>query len=96
MQNCNSGPNVVRSVRAFRSEFFNTINRYLTPADTFEDLDDVGMWVSRTAVVPLGLDRLDDLPARLDADRVELRTLSPLTLLTSLWRTTLLFIGFRR
>jgi hypothetical protein len=32
--------------------------RYEMPADTFEDIKDVGMWVSRTAVRPIGVDIL--------------------------------------
>ena len=38
------------------------LRRYLMPSETFEDIDDVGMWVSRRRVVPLGQDSLPDLP----------------------------------
>jgi hypothetical protein len=32
------------------------VQRYRLPVATFEDIDDVGMWVSRMAVRPLGVD----------------------------------------
>jgi hypothetical protein len=72
-----------------------TVYRYLMPPDTFEDIDDVGMWVSRTAVVPLGLDKLDDLSAELEAENVELRSLPRLTPLKCVWQTTLHASGIR-
>jgi hypothetical protein len=52
-----------------------TVYRYLMSPETFEDIDDVGMWVSRSTVTPLGVDRLVDLPTEMEAERVELRSL---------------------
>ena len=53
--------------------------RYALPACGFEDIDAVGMWVSRRAVVPSGLDVPEDLPGTLDDEAVELRNLPRLT-----------------
>jgi hypothetical protein len=49
--------------------------RYELPADAFESLTDAGMWVARSAVEPLRVDCLDDLPGRLCARGVELRVI---------------------
>ena len=38
-----------------------TLYRYELPLETFEDLGDVGMWVSRQAVTPLAMQALPDL-----------------------------------
>lgn len=69
--------------------------RYALPACGFEDIDDVGMWVSRRAVVPSGLDVPDDLPGALDDEAVELRSLPRLTPLRSIRQTTLHASGIR-
>jgi hypothetical protein len=45
------------------------------PSDTFGDIDDVGMWVSRRAVRPRGMDRLTDMTAEIAVESVELRGL---------------------
>jgi hypothetical protein len=71
------------------------IHRYLMPPGPFEDIDDVGMWVSRTTVVPAGLDSIDNLPAELERERVELRSLPRLTPLKPVWQTTLHASGIR-
>jgi hypothetical protein len=72
-----------------------TVYRYLMPPETFEDIDDVGMWVSRSTVTPLGVDRLGDLPTEMEAERVELRSLPRLTPLKIIWQTTLHASGIR-
>lgn len=69
--------------------------RYLMPPETFEDIDDVGMWVSRSTVVPLGVERLTDLPAEMAAAGVELRSLPRLSPLKPAWQTTLHASGIR-
>lgn len=69
--------------------------RYDLPAETFEDLDDAGMHVSRTAVVPLGVDVLaHPLNALRDAG-VELRVMHRLTSLRTAWDTSLHVSGIR-
>ena len=52
--------------------------RYRMPAESFESLDDAGMWVSRRAVVPLEVAAIDDLPAALRAENTELRVVDSL------------------
>ena len=71
------------------------VYRYLMPPDTFEDIDDVGMWVSRSTVVPLGFDKLVDLSTELNVENVELRSLPRLTPLKTVWQTTLHASGIR-
>ena len=72
-----------------------TLFRYALPPDAFESLDDAGMWISRTAVRPTGLDSLTDLPAALRGQGVELRFTERLTHLRGLWDTTLHASGVR-
>jgi hypothetical protein len=72
-----------------------TVYRYDMPTASFEDLDDVGMWVSRTAVEPLAMTALRDLPAQMAARNVNLRALPRLTPLKNIWATTLHASGIR-
>lgn len=69
--------------------------RYHLPSETFEDLGDAGMWVSRQAVTPLEETRLSDLPAELAARGVALRIVDSLAPLASLWRSSLHASGLR-
>jgi hypothetical protein len=55
------------------------------PIGSFEDIDDVGMWVSRSAVTPVGMDSLIDLPGEMEAQNIDLRSLPRLTPLKGLW-----------
>jgi len=71
------------------------IHRYAMPASSFESLHDAGMWVSRVAVAPSGMETLNDLPGELAARDVELRTLQSLLPLKGLWQTTLHASGIR-
>jgi hypothetical protein len=72
-----------------------TIHRYDLPTDSFEDLHDAGMWVSRVAVKPLGCDTLLDLPSAFAARGVDLRVVDSLAPLKPLWETTLHISGIR-
>jgi hypothetical protein len=72
-----------------------TLHRYDLPRDTFEDLDDAGMWVSRAPVVPLAMEAIRDLPAALRADGVELRVMESLAPLRDVWSTSLHASGIR-
>lgn len=72
-----------------------SICRYELPAETFEDLNDAGMWVSRAPVTPLSLEVLDDLPAALAAAGAELRVVPSLVPLKSVWSTSLHASGVR-
>jgi hypothetical protein len=71
------------------------VRRYDLPIASFEDIDDIGIWVSRTAVTPLGMDSLIDLPGEMAAGNIELRSLPRLTALKGLWQTTLHVSGIR-
>lgn len=71
------------------------IHRYELPVDGFESLRDAGMWVARSAVTPLGMETLTDLPAALAAQDVELRVVDSLTPLNGLWSTSLHASGIR-
>jgi len=64
--------------------------RYAMPPETFEDLDDAGMWVSRQAVTPSSVEPVEDLPQALRAVGVELRVMDRLTPLYRLRETTTL------
>jgi len=72
-----------------------TLWRYELPAESFEDLSDAGMHVSRSTVRPIGVDRVTDLPARFAAEAVDLRYLPDLTPLRDLWTTSLHVSGIR-
>lgn len=69
--------------------------RYDLPVEPFESLSDAGMWVARTAVIPLAKDLVDDLPTALRACGVELRLTETLTHLRPVWDTTLHASGVR-
>ena len=69
--------------------------RYNLPPETFEDLGDAGMWVSREAVTPLDAKRLSDLPAELAGHGVDLRIVDSLAPLAPLWRSSLHVSGVR-
>ncbi len=72
-----------------------TIHRYDLPTESFEDLHDAGMWVSRTAVKPLRCDAVSDLPSTFAPRGVDLRTVDSLLPLKSLWETILHVSGIR-
>ena len=72
-----------------------TLYRYEMPPRTFRDIHDVGMWVSQSAVRPLGLETLNDLIGELAAHEVELRVVESLVPLKGVWRTSLHASGIR-
>lgn len=69
--------------------------RYDLPTSTFADLRDAGMWVSESAVLPLGVQRVDDLGRALEQTGTELRIVDSLLPLRDLWSTTLHASGIR-
>jgi len=71
------------------------VYRYELSPESFVDLDDAGMWVSRTAVEPVRRERLTDLPSALADRQVSLRTLADLTPLRDMWSTSLHVSGIR-
>lgn len=72
-----------------------TLYRYELPPESFEDLADAGMWVSRQAVTPLTVETLTDLPAMLAAHGVALRLMESLVPLKNVWSSSLHASGVR-
>jgi hypothetical protein len=73
----------------------SVIHRYDLPPDTFEDLQDAGMFVSRVAVTPIRMETIADLPAALRDHGVELRICESLAPLARAWDSTLHVSGIR-
>jgi len=71
------------------------IVRYCLPPESFIDLDDAGMWVSRETVLPTAVETIVDLPAAMREAGVELRVLPSLLPLRGVWETTLHASGIR-
>ena len=69
--------------------------RYELPGESFESLDDAGMFVSRAAVAPVAMETISDLPAALDECGVELRVMQSLAPLQDVWTTSLHSSGIR-
>jgi len=69
--------------------------RYSLPAETFVDLKDHGVHVSRVAVEPTGVEPIEDLPAALAAEGIELRVMPSLHPLRGVWDTSLHASGLR-
>jgi len=66
-----------------------SVTRYHLPSDTFENLYDAGMWVSRETVRPTRAELVGDLIEALRQDGVELRLMRRLTPLRGIWDTSL-------
>jgi len=71
------------------------VHRYELPTAAFEELGDVGTWVSRSPVRPREVQALRSLPHALEARNVELRVLPTLTALRDIWSTSLHASGLR-
>ena len=71
------------------------IYRYTVPPETFDSLDDAGMFVSRATIAPLDVEPVGDLVEALQAANVELRLMARLTPLRGVWDTTLYASGIR-
>lgn len=70
--------------------------RYELPPETFAPLaDDEWMWVSREAVTPLNVERIEDIPGALSVAGVELRLMQSLAPLWGAWESTIHFSGIR-
>ncbi len=72
-----------------------SLTRYELPREHFVDIDDVGMWVSRDAVVPGKVNHLSDLQAELAACRTELRVVDSLLPLKPVWQSSMHASGIR-
>jgi hypothetical protein len=71
------------------------LHRYELSPDSFEDLGDAGMWVSRTAVPPKTVTVVRDLPRELEMQGVALRPVESLVPLKNVWSTSLHASGIR-
>lgn len=69
--------------------------RYELAPETFEQVDAAGLWVSRTAVTPLRVDVVENLPAALARSGVEVQAHPNLTPFRGLWSTSLHASGIR-
>lgn len=72
-----------------------TLMRYELAAESFESLDDAGMWVSRQCAAIIGREVITDLPAALEAAGVTLRVVDSLLPVRSVWQTSLHASGIR-
>jgi hypothetical protein len=94
------GTRSCRMVAYIESGWFEILShsalyRYELPPDAFESLGDAGMWAARSAVEPVAVQRIDDLPDTLRAHRVELVVAPSLIPLRKLWSTSLHVSGIR-
>jgi hypothetical protein len=71
------------------------IHRYELPVSSFEDIGDVGMWVSRHVVSPVHVSALTGLRRHLDDHRTELRVVDSLIPLKDIWRSSVHASGIR-
>lgn len=71
------------------------LHRYELPPDSFEDLEDAGMFVSRSAVRPLAMETLTDLPDALAGQGADLRVVASLAPLRVLFSSSLHASGIR-
>jgi len=71
------------------------IYRYAFDRGSFEDIGDVGMWVSRTTVEPVAIEPVGDLLSALQAADVELRVMPDLLPLKGVWDSSLHASGIR-
>jgi hypothetical protein len=69
--------------------------RYELPVATFQNLDDAGMWVSRSYIRPIRTERLINLPDRLAEMHVEVRTVEFLPSIQHVMQSTLRVSGIR-
>ena len=81
--------------RRFDELTTTTLARYELPPADFIDLDDAGMWVSRSPVVPHAPVMVDRLDQALLAADVELRVVPSLLGYADVWQTTLHASGIR-
>lgn len=69
--------------------------RYELPHESFQSLEDAGMWISTEPVRPLDRALIKDLPRALDQNGVELRAIRSLGTLRDVWDTSLHASGIR-
>ena len=79
----------------FERILVSKLYRYELPCQTFEPLEDAGMWVSNQAVVPIARNRLANLLELLATKDVELRVVESLLPLSDIWASSLHASGIR-
>lgn len=72
-----------------------TVFRYDMPEDTFLDLKDAGMHVSRSMVIPSGVTKITNLRAALSACHAQLKAVPSLAPFRPAWESTLHVSGIR-
>lgn len=72
-----------------------SLYRYELPHSAFEPLNDAGMFVSRSPVVPLAMDVIASLPSSLRACDVELVVMPSLLPLREVWQSSMSASGIR-
>lgn len=73
----------------------SVIYQYELPTASFEEVGEIGMWVSRSPVTPIGRKTITDLPAQISDRKIGLAALDDLTKLRGIWDTTLHASGIR-
>lgn len=73
----------------------STVFRYELPPISFEDVGEIGMWISRSEVNTLEVVCLADLRGALKSASVELRIMESLTWLRPAWESTIHASGIR-
>jgi uncharacterized protein DUF6886 len=69
--------------------------RYELPETSFESLNDAGMWIAKTSVIPSKVETLHDLATELSQQNVDLQVVETLLPFKDLWKTTLHVSGIR-
>lgn len=91
-RNTNAG---LHRARVAGADWKTTIYLYQLPGETFACLEDAGMHLGKSAVTPLRIDAISDLPAALRLADVELRPVDSLTPFRGVWDSTLHASGIR-
>lgn len=72
-----------------------SVHRYTLSSNSFQSIDQIGMWVSTLPVTPIAMRTLAHLPRHLEQARVELRHIENLLPLKDVWRSTVHASGIR-
>ncbi|WP_143789597.1 DUF6886 family protein [Pantoea agglomerans] len=96
MGNATSSSAVACIEQAWLSRFnLGQVFRNELPKECFEPTGEVGMWVGRSDVIPVGLKCFSSLPNELSERNISLRVMDRLTPLKSIWQSTLHASGIR-
>jgi len=89
--------NAIAFIEQSWEERFNSgsVYRYELPVSSFEEVGELGMWVSRTSVTPLGVTRLSNLPGELQSRNIGLRVMERLVPLKNIWMSSVHASGVR-